>query len=79
MHEHFSVLDRPADLGFTLHGGGDKPCFPGDPGIFVKHVIPGSVMDGKLRTGDRLLSVRYKLQLIRFILYVITVKINDSV
>ena len=46
-----------ADLGFTLHGGNDNPRFPGDPGIFIKHVVSGSSADRMLRPGDRVLSV----------------------
>lgn len=49
--------DHAADLGFTLHGGFDNPRIPGDPGIFINHVIPGSSMDRKLRPGDRVLSI----------------------
>ena len=49
--------DRAIDLGFVLHGGVDHAIIPGDPGIFVKHVIAGSVVDKKLRPGDRILFV----------------------
>lgn len=51
------LADYTADLGFTLHGGNDNPCFPGDPGIFIKHVVSGSSADSMLRPGDRVLSV----------------------
>ncbi|KAL9971401.1 hypothetical protein ACROYT_G023921 [Oculina patagonica] len=49
--------DYAADLGFTLHGGIENPRIPGDPGIFINHVIPGSLVDRKLRSGDRVLSI----------------------
>lgn len=49
--------DRAADLGFTLHGGIENPRIPGDPGIFVKYVITGSLAGRKLRPGDRILSI----------------------
>ena len=49
--------DHAADIGFTLHGGLDNPRIPGDPGIFINQVIPGSLVDRKLRPGDRVLSV----------------------
>ena len=52
-----SFADRAIDLGFVLHGGVDNEVIPGDPGIFVKHVIAGSVVDKKLRPGDRILFV----------------------
>lgn len=51
------LADHAADLGFTLHGGNDNPCFPGDPGIFIKHVVSGSSADSMLRPWDRVLSV----------------------
>lgn len=53
----FKFADHAADLGFTIHGGVDNPRIPGDPGIFINHVIPGSLVDRKLRSGDRVLSV----------------------
>ena len=53
----FHFADHAADLGFVLHGGIDSPCIHGDPGIFIKHVITGSLVDRKLRAGDRILSV----------------------
>ncbi|XP_074626515.1 uncharacterized protein LOC141884591 [Acropora palmata] len=49
--------DRAIDLGFVLHGGVDNEIIPGDPGIFVKHVIAGSVVDKRLRPGDRILFI----------------------
>ncbi|XP_022789595.1 uncharacterized protein LOC111329227 [Stylophora pistillata] len=49
--------DRAADLGFTLHGGIDGPVIPGDLGIFIDKVIPGSLADNKLSPGDRILSI----------------------
>lgn len=52
-----SFADRAIDLGFVLQGGIDNEIIPGDPGIFVKHVIAGSVVDKKLRPGDRILFV----------------------
>ena len=55
--EHNTFSDHAADPGFTLHGGFDNPRIPGDPGIFINHVIPGSSVDRKLRPGDRVLSV----------------------
>lgn len=53
----FHFADHAADLGFVIHGGIDSPCIHGDPGIFIKHVITGSLVDRKLRPGDRILSV----------------------
>lgn len=52
-----SFADRAIDLGFVLHGGVDNEIIPGDPGIFVKHIIAGSVVDKKLRPGDRIMFV----------------------
>ncbi|XP_068753549.1 uncharacterized protein [Montipora capricornis] len=49
--------DRAIDMGFLLHGGVDCSIVPGDSGIFVKHVIAGSVADRKLSPGDRILSI----------------------
>ncbi|XP_068680160.1 uncharacterized protein [Montipora foliosa] len=49
--------DRAIDMGFLLHGGVDCSIIPGDSGIFVKHVIAGSVADKKLSPGDRILSI----------------------
>ena len=52
-----SFADRAIDMGFSLHGGVDCSIIPGDSGIFVKHVIAGSVADRKLSPGDRILLV----------------------
>ncbi|XP_068700558.1 uncharacterized protein [Montipora foliosa] len=49
--------DRAIDMGFLLHGGVDCSIVPGDSGIFVKHVVAGSVADRKLSPGDRILSI----------------------
>lgn len=57
LNESCVFIDRAADLGFILHGGTDNPWIPDDPGIFIKHVITGSLVDRKLRSGDRVLSV----------------------
>ena len=38
-------------------GGEGTNYIPGDPGIFVANVRPGSVADGKLFIGDRIVAV----------------------
>ncbi|XP_046396097.1 protein lap4-like isoform X3 [Ischnura elegans] len=49
-------------LGFSIIGGTDHSCTPfgaKEPGIFISHVVPGGIAanSGKLRIGDRILSV----------------------
>ncbi|XP_071451174.1 protein lap4 isoform X3 [Hetaerina americana] len=49
-------------LGFSIIGGTDHSCTPfgaKEPGIFISHVVPGGIaaQSGKLRIGDRILSV----------------------
>ena len=53
---HF-ILGRLGSLGFKIAGGKDKPCVPGDPGIFVQRVIQGSPVYGVLSSGDKILKV----------------------
>ncbi|EDO46604.1 predicted protein [Nematostella vectensis] len=45
------------NLGFKITGGRNKPCVPGDPGIFVKAVKPGSSVSNILKPGDKILSI----------------------
>ncbi|XP_031567915.1 disks large homolog 3-like, partial [Actinia tenebrosa] len=52
------VLDSVSDeLGFKIEGGLDSPIIPGDPGIFVQHVVPKGPAYAKLYPGDRILAV----------------------
>ncbi|KAK3701372.1 hypothetical protein QZH41_008753, partial [Actinostola sp. cb2023] len=51
---------RRGQLGFKITGGRDKPCKPGDPGVFIKGVKPGSKIDKILKPGDKLLKVEGK-------------------
>jgi len=50
---------RPSGLGFNIVGGTDSQHIPGDTGIFITKIKPeGSAQhDGRLREGDRILSV----------------------
>ena len=40
-----------------MTGGRDKPCVPGDPGIFVKAIKQGSLVEKIIRPGDKVLKV----------------------
>ncbi|XP_028513142.1 uncharacterized protein LOC110233135 isoform X2 [Exaiptasia diaphana] len=48
---------RRGQIGFKITGGRDKPCKPGDPGVFIKSVKPGSKLEKILKPGDKLLKV----------------------
>lgn len=48
---------QSSKLGIRLAGGKGTNHIPGDPGIFVVNVRPGSIADGKLYPGDRIVSV----------------------
>ena len=52
-------LGRLGKLGLKINGGRDRPCFPGDPGIFITTVKRGSVLDKILGPGDKILKVIY--------------------
>lgn len=40
-----------------MNGGRDRPCVPGDPGIFITAVKRGSVLDKVIGPGDKILKV----------------------
>ncbi|XP_031567911.1 disks large 1 tumor suppressor protein-like [Actinia tenebrosa] len=48
---------RRGPIGFKITGGRDRPCIPGDPGIFIKAVKPGSKIEKILNPGDKILKV----------------------
>ena len=48
---------RRGQLGFKITGGRDRPCVPGDPGIFIKGIKAGSKIEKFLRPGDKILKV----------------------
>lgn len=52
-----SFLGRLGKLGLKINGGRDRPCVPGDPGIFITTVKRGSVFDKVLGPGDKILKV----------------------
>lgn len=52
-----SFLGRLGKLGLKINGGRDRPCVPGDPGIFITTVKRGSVFDKVLWPGDKILKV----------------------
>ncbi|XP_068757227.1 uncharacterized protein [Montipora capricornis] len=52
-----SPRQRSTDLGIRLIGGNESSYIEGDPGICVDNVRPGSVADGKLFPGDRIVAV----------------------
>ena len=54
---YLCVFPSGSKLGIALEGGITSPAIPGDPGIFVRRVNPGSLADGKLKNGDRILTV----------------------
>lgn len=61
--EVVDLVKGEASLGVGIMGGSDRPTHvfrQGDkPGIFIREVIPGGMAanSGKLRTGDRILSI----------------------
>lgn len=52
-----SFLGRLGKLGLKINGGRDRPCVPGDPGIFITTVKRGSVFDKVLGPGDKILKI----------------------
>lgn len=52
-----SFVGRLGKLGLKINGGRDRPCVPGDPGIFITTVKRGSVFDKVLGPGDKILKV----------------------
>eukprot|EP00045_Choanoeca_perplexa_P015125 m.183801 g.183801 ORF g.183801 m.183801 type:complete len:1127 (-) comp16896_c0_seq1:176-3556(-) len=56
---HITFPKGPQGLGFSIAGGRDSPVEDGDFGIYITAVIEGGSADsdGRLRVGDRLLSV----------------------
>lgn len=48
---------RLGKLGLKINGGRDRPCVPGDPGIFIKAVKRGSVLDKVIEPGDKILKI----------------------
>jgi len=54
----FSVARlKSTKLGIKLVGGTGQNFIHGDPGIFVSRVRPGSLADGRLYKGDRIVAV----------------------
>ena len=54
----FSVARlKSTKLGIKLVGGTGQNFIHGDPGIFVSRVRPGSLADGRLYPGDRMVAV----------------------
>ena len=47
-------------LGLIVAGGSESECLPGDPSFYVVEVQGGgaAAVNGQLRPGDRILSVR---------------------
>lgn len=52
-----SLSGRLGKLGLKINGGRDRPCVPGDPGIFITAVKQGSVVDKVIGPGDKILKV----------------------
>lgn len=52
-----SLSGRLGKLGLKINGGRDRPCVPGDPGIFITAVKRGSVLDKVIGPGDKILKV----------------------
>jgi len=44
-------------LRLKINGGRDRPCVPGDPGIFITTVKQGSVLDKFIGPGDKILKI----------------------
>ncbi|XP_072436519.1 disks large homolog 4-like isoform X2 [Chiloscyllium punctatum] len=56
---HIIVLKRGnAGFGFNILGGVDKPCYPGNFGIYVAKIRENesAALDGRLREGDKILE-----------------------
>lgn len=49
-------------FGFNIVGGTDNPHFVGDIGIYVSSVNSESKSYGVVRTGDKILSVSFRLK-----------------
>lgn len=51
--------DHSAGLGISVAGGTDSPLQPGDDGIYITQLVVGGAAhaDGRLRFGDRLISI----------------------
>ena len=52
-----SLSGQLGKLGLKINGGRDRPCVPGDPGIFITTVKQGSVLDKFIGPGDKILKV----------------------
>jgi hypothetical protein len=63
--EEITLEKTQNGLGFSISGGLFTEHIKNDHGIFVTKIIPGGAadMDGKLAVGDRLISVRYILEI----------------
>lgn len=48
---------KSTKLGIKLEGGKGHNFIHGDPGIFVSRVRPGSLADGRLYPGDRIVAI----------------------
>ena len=58
MYIFFSVARlKSTKLGIKLVGGKGQNFIHGDPGIFVSRVKAGSLADGRLYPGDRIIAV----------------------
>ncbi|KAL9971400.1 hypothetical protein ACROYT_G023920 [Oculina patagonica] len=44
-------------LGLKINGGRDRPCVPGDPGIFITAIKRGSVLEKVIGPGDKILKI----------------------
>ncbi|XP_065213379.1 protein lap4 [Planococcus citri] len=60
--EDVVLVKAGGSLGFSIIGGTDHSCIPfgiDNPGIFISHIVPTGIaaQSGKLRIGDRILSV----------------------
>ena len=54
---NFLLPGRIGKLGLKINGGRDRPCVPGDPGIFITAVKRGSVLEKVVGPGDKILKV----------------------
>ena len=52
-----SLSGQLGKLGLKINGGRDRPCVPGDPGIFITAVKRGSVLNKVIGPGDKILKV----------------------
>jgi C-terminal processing protease CtpA/Prc len=51
------VLPQTGDLGFSFAGGSDRPVQPGDPSIYVTHVVSTGPAASLLRVEDRIVRM----------------------